>query len=309
MARFVSNRGKIARMDKKRHHYIPKAYLKFFCNEEGKIRVYLKDNPNKVIHQAPDNTGFHKYYYSQPLPEGGKDHNALEDVFSEFETKWPPIVEGLQQRENVNDRLKDIIAFTALQRVRVPAARDASEKMLAELMKVTARRLDAMGKFLPKPKGFENILDHAEVAIDPHKSLHAMEHNLRGLGQVFDRIGLGVFHNITDIPFLTSDNPVIWFDPSVPETKMKPYVLQPGGPIVLFFPVAPNLMIYGHSSMRENFAQIGLEYGQLSERRRAKVINRQVCRFAYRAVFAQEVGHEPLIRKYSNLSPTLSAVL
>jgi hypothetical protein len=46
-------------------------------------------------------------------------------------------------------------------------------------------------------------------------------------------------------------------------------------------------------------------HGELSERGRVKVINRHVCRFAYKAVFAQEVGHEPLIRKYSNLSPTL----
>lgn len=292
-------------MDKKRHHYVPKAYLKFFCDEEGKVRMYLKDDPDKVIHQAPDNVAFHKYYYSQPLPEGGMDHNALEDVFSELEAKWPPIVEKLQQRENVNDSLEDIFTFTALQRVRVPAARDASEQMLAELVKITARRLDAAGIFPPKPKGFEDILDHAEVAIDPHQSLHAMEHNLSGLGQVFDKIGLGALHNLTDIPFLTSDNPVIWFDPSIPESKMQPYVLQPDGPIVLLFPVAPNLMIYGHSSMREKFAQIGFTHGELSERGRAKVMNRHVCRFAYKAVFAQEVGHEPLIRKYSNLSPTL----
>ena len=142
-------------MDKKRHHYVPKAYLKFFCDEGGKVRVYLKDNPDKVIHQAPKNTGFQRYYYSQPLPEGGKDHNAIEDILSEFEAKWPPIVERLLQRENVNDSLEDIFAFIALQRVRVPASRDATEKMLAEAVMSTTRRLDATGKLPPKPKGFE----------------------------------------------------------------------------------------------------------------------------------------------------------
>lgn len=292
-------------MIKKRHHYVPKAYLKFFCDEEGKVRMYLKDDPDKAIHLAPDNAGFHKYYYSQPLPEGGMDHNALEDVFSVLEAKWPPIVEHLQQRENVNDSLGGIFAFIALQRVRVPATRDACEKMLAELVKVTARRLDAMGKFPPKPRGFEDILDHIEVAIDPHRSIQAMVDMLRGIGQVLDQVGLGVLHNVTDIPFLTSDNPVIWFDPSIPESNMRPYVLQPGGPIALLFPVAPDLMIFGHSSMREKFAQIGLEHGELSERRRAKVMNRHVCRFASKAVFAQKPGHEPLIRKYANISPVL----
>ena len=305
MGWLASDRGKIIHMDKKRHHYVPKAYLKFFCDEEGKVRVYLKDDPDKVIHQTPDNVGFHKYYYSQPLPEGGKDHNALEDIFSETEAKWPPIVEQLQQRENVNDSLENIFAFIALQRVRVPATRDASEKMLAELVKVTTRRLDAMGKLSPKPRGFEDILDHVEVAIDPHQSIHAMMNLLRGIGQVLDQIGIGVLHNLTDIPFLTSDNPVIWFDPSIPETKMRPYGLRPGGPIVLLFPVAPNIMIYGDSSRREPFTYDGLEHVELSKRKHVKMMNRQICRFAYEAVFAQKPGQEPLIRKYADFSPVL----
>jgi hypothetical protein len=37
-------------MDKKRHHYVPKAYLRFFCDANGKLRVYVKDRP--------DNPGF-----------------------------------------------------------------------------------------------------------------------------------------------------------------------------------------------------------------------------------------------------------
>jgi hypothetical protein len=29
-------------MAKKRHHYVPKAYLQLFCREGGKLHVYLK---------------------------------------------------------------------------------------------------------------------------------------------------------------------------------------------------------------------------------------------------------------------------
>jgi hypothetical protein len=168
-------------MDKKRHHYIPKAYLKFFCNEQGKLRIYLKDHPGKLIYQSPDNTGFHKYYYSQSLPEGGKDHNTLENLLSVLEAK-PPIVERLGQRENINGNLEDIFAFIALQRVRVPASRDACEAMLAEMVKVTARLLAATGKLPAKPEGFEDILNHMEVSIDPHQSIHAMVDMIRGIG-------------------------------------------------------------------------------------------------------------------------------
>jgi len=130
---------------------------------------------------------------------------------------------------------------------------------------------------------------------------------IRGIGQMFDQIGISALHNMTNIPFLTSDNPVIWFDPSVTEAEMRPYGLQNGGPIFLLFPVAPNLMIYGHSSLRERFASDGLEHGELSERKSVSVMNRHICRFAYKAVFAQRAGQEALIHEDADVSPVLRA--
>jgi len=145
-------------MDKKRHHYVPKTYLKFFCDEQNKIRIYLKDDLSKSIHQSPDKAGFHKYYYSQPLSEGGKDHKTIENLFSELEAKWPPIVKRLGRRENINDNLEDIFAFIALQRVRVPASRDACEAMLAEMVKVTTRLLDARENYQQSQKNLRTSL-------------------------------------------------------------------------------------------------------------------------------------------------------
>lgn len=292
-------------MEKKRHHYIPKAYLNFFCGSEGMVRVYPKDEPGKVFLQAPDSTGFHKYYYSQPLPEGGQDNNTLEDLFSKTEGKWPPIVERIKRKEEVNDALEDIFSFVGLQRARVPASRDATEKIDAEMVLAGVRALDAAGKLPPKPKGFEDILDRVQVSIDPHRSIHAMAQILKGMALVFDRIGIGALHNVTDIPFLTSDNPVVWFDPSIPEAAMQPYVLTPSGPVVLFFPVTPQLMIYGHSSMKEGFAREGFGLGELAKRESVKAMNRQICRFAYKAVFAQAPGQERLIEKHASVSPIL----
>ena len=54
-------------MNKKKHHYIPEAYLKAWCDVDGKVRIYRKDDPYKVIRQSPENFGFHKYYYAQPV--------------------------------------------------------------------------------------------------------------------------------------------------------------------------------------------------------------------------------------------------
>ena len=292
-------------MNKKRHHYIPKSYLKFFCDNAGQVRVYRKDDPCKVIQLSPDNTGFHKYYYSQPRPDGGKDHNALEDCFSQIEDKWPGIVDQLHRRENINNSLVDIFQFMALQRARVPASRDAIEKIYAERVMATARRLDKAGKLPPKPVGFENLLDHVEVSIDPHQSIHAMMTVIKGFGQVFDRIGFCALHNKTEVPFLTSDNPVIWFDPSVKDADLRPYILQLDGPVVLLFPVSPSLIIYGDSLGRDQFVSEGLGIVDLSDAGSVEMINRQVCRFGYQAIFAQEAGQERLIEEYAGLSPTI----
>ena len=292
-------------MNKKRHHYIPKSYLKFFCDEAGQVRVYRKDDPCKVIQLSPDNTGFHKYYYSQPRPDGGKDHNALEDCFSQIEDKWPGIVDQLHRRENINNSLVDIFQFMALQRARVPASRDAIEKIYAERVMATARRLDKAGKLPPEPVGFENLLDHVEVSIDPHQSIHAMMTVIKGFGQVFDRIGFCALHNKTEVPFLTSDNPVIWFDPSVKDADLRPYILQLDGPVVLLFPVSPSLIIYGDSLGRDQFVSEGLGIVDLSDAGSVEMINRQVCRFGYQAIFAQEAGQERLIEEYAGLSPTI----
>lgn len=292
-------------MNKKRHHYIPKSYLKSFCDSTGNVLVYRKDDPCKAIQLSSDNTGFHKYYYSQPRPDGGKDHNALEDCFSVTEDKWPGIVDQLHRRENVNDSLEEIVQFMALQRARVPASRDVTEKIHAEGIKAAARQLDAEGKLSPKPEGFDDILDQVEVSINPHQSIHAMVPMMQGIGQVFDQIGFYATHNKTDVPFLTSDNPVIWFDPSVQDADLRPYVLQPDGPVVLLFPVSPSLIIYGDSSGRDRFASEGLGIADLSDTGLVEMINRQVCRFGCQAIFAQKAGQERLIQEHAELSPTI----
>lgn len=296
-------------MEKKKHHYIPKAYLNFFCDKKGRVRVYRKDDPDNSFLQSPDSTGFHKYYYSQPLPDGGKDNNALEDLFSGYEGKWPNIVERIKEHENVNDSLEDLFIFMGLQRARVPASRDAIEQLYAEHVKSTTRVLNKAGKLPPMPKGYEDILDKINVAIDPHLSIHRMIDTIQGAAKVFDQIGIGVLHNKTEIQFLTSDNPVIWFDPSVPDQKMRPYVLQPGGPVTVVFPIAPDLLIYGDSSMHGEFIHKGLTHANLCDRNHVKRLNKHISKFAYNAVFAQKIGNEPVIRKYAEISPILNTIV
>ena len=290
---------------KKRHHYVPRTYLRPFCDAGGRLHIYRKDAPETPLHQSPDCAAFRNHYYAQPLPQGGIDSNTLENFFSHVESKWPAIVERIVTRADIQGDLEHIYNFIGLQRARVPASRDATEAMYAQSVKSTLRGLDAAGKLPPIPVGYENILDLVEISIDPHQSIYGMLGTIRGAGEVMSRMRMGVLQNTTESPFLTSDNPVVWFDPSVSDTDLRPYVLQPDGPVTLIFPVTPRFLIYGSSSIDSQISASGFGTVELRDAAKVDRINRQICRFSYEAIFAQTPGHEALAREYADVSPIL----
>jgi hypothetical protein len=292
----------------KRHHYVPKAYLKAFCDQQGKLCVYRKDGAPEPLRQVPDATQFRKYYYSQPVPDGGQDNNTLEAVFSAIEQHWPETVARLHARGDVNDRLENIFQFMALQRVRVPASRDVAEAIFAQTVRDTMRGLLGNGMLPPPPPGCEGLLDQIQIAVDPHQSIHAMIPMMAGMGTLLSMIGLAAVHNDTGVPFITSDNPVLWFDPSLPFDEQQPYTIRPGGPVFMVFPVSPKLALIGSSEHKEFFGAHGLQHRDVRDEDMVCAINSQVCRFAYEAVITQETGWEDLVREYAEVSPVHESV-
>jgi Protein of unknown function (DUF4238) len=293
-------------MVKKRHHFVPESYLKHFCDEYGFVHVIRKDTPHKAFRQKPDGFAFHKYYYAQPLPDGGRDTEKLENLFSSLEAKWPPIIGRLSREENVNNELETIFQFVALQRARVPAMRDAIEILEAARVRSTVKAMAAAGKLPRLPKGFPDLLEDLTVSIDPHRSILAMPKLIEGMGLVMHRVGLSVLHNTTNIPFLTSDNPVVYFDPTTPPEVMRPYKLNPlGGEVVMMMPLTPSMMLYGHSINKQSFAKFGLTHGKIADKEMVFTMNEQICRFAYEGVFAPQSGFEFMVQPFAAKSPTV----
>jgi Protein of unknown function (DUF4238) len=211
-------------------------------------------------------------------------------------------------RDGITSRDWSGYPILGLMRVRVPATRDAVELIRAEEVKATARFLDRQGKLPPKPEGCEDILDHLSVPIDPHQSLHAMPHLAKGFGVVLDHLGFDVVHNESGISFITSDNPVVYFDPSVPEANVLPYQLRPPlDSIELFFPIDARTVLRGHTGLRRSATQ-SLRHVSLTGSQEIKRINRYVARFGYRFVFAPDRTHEALIVKHASTFPVIKTV-
>jgi hypothetical protein len=283
---------------------VPVAYLKGFTDPAGLIYAYRKDDPEGPLHLKPDEIAFERYYYSQPLPHGGRDNNSIEDFFSTIETSWPAIAERLRRAEDANSDLYTIFQFIGMMRVRVPATRDMVETNLAETVKAHTKQLDRAGRLPPKPEGFEDILDHVDVSIDPHQSIHAMAPLAKRFGLVADRIGLRVIHNETGQAFLTSDNPVVYFDPDIPEGRLRPYLVNPYvGRIELLFAVDSHTMLVGLTEWKSDFSRHGLRHLRLRDKQQVKRINKLISRFGYRFVFSSDGTNERLIRKHAASSP------
>lgn len=293
----------------KRHHYVPKAYLNAWRNEKGRLLVYRKDDPGKALPLAPDATQFRSYYYSQPTPDGGQDNNTLEQLFSTLESDWPPLVAALERGEDVNGSLETVFQFISLQRARVPAARDAIESMLAETTRSTLQVMLQNGTIEAPPREMGDLPRCLDIAIDPHQSIHAMARLIQAMGTLFSKIGITAVHNNTGRAFLTSDNPVIWFDPSLPFDEQRPYTVDPnGGPIFLIFTVSPTLAILGSTDYQATYSKHGLFHSEVPERSFVDMINAQVCRFGYECVIAQSPGHEEEAARFSEVSPIHEAI-
>lgn len=294
-------------MIKKKHHHIAQVYLRKFAYADGKVWVYRKDCPRKPFSQRPEEVACRKHAHRQPKPDGGFDHNSLEDLFATVEDAWPKIFVVL--RENVNPYLEKLFQFISIHRVRVPATRDACEMLLAETVRMVGRQLDREGQTPPMAevlKRFGNSWDDIiEVSIDPHQSIHAMVPILEGMADLFERIGIGALFNDTDVQFVTSDNPVIWFDPSVLDSEMRPYTIRPDGPVMMLFPIAPNIIIVGNTSLCDQFAQYGFGYGELTDAQQVHRMNNCICRFAYEDVFAATDTFSDLVAQFSDVSPVI----
>jgi Protein of unknown function (DUF4238) len=298
-------------MEKKRHHFVAETYLAAFCNDDGKLCVYFKDKAGDFQFIRPDAIAFEKFYYSQPLPGGRRDNNSIEDFFSKIETRWRPLVRKVEGREALSrDDKIVLLEFILLHRVRVPAARDAAEKTLAERVKMEAIHLVDAGILPPPPKSLGDSLEMVQVAIDPHMSIHAMVGMAEGMAKIFDAIGFEILENNTRKDFVTSDNPVIYFDPTVSLSLMEPYNISRSRlEIEFMFPITPRLMLWGHSVLKGMPGQYNsVPRRNLTDDAFVERANMLAARFAYRVIFSNASDHYSIVKRFAGRSPTTSTV-
>ncbi len=299
---------------KKRHHYIPRFYLNGFIDpaNEPFVWVYQKGETG-IIKTTAENIALEKHYYSFTTPSGDKDSETFENVLSEMEGKAAPVVQKIKNYETLDKDDRAIFAvFLAFMLTRVPNYRQNTAKMSVELFKKitkltasTPELFDATIRTIEEDLGEKIDYPHEElrefllegnfdITPNPEQSL---QHVNAELAPVFYEMNW-IFLKSTDrFEFLTSDNPLVYFDPT--HDPKSPYgVGLLNRNIEVTFPVTKDIAFSGswRKQMSEGFLP--------STHEMVRMINRRTVMSALRFVFASKKSSvlHGLVQKYKNSS-------
>ena len=298
----LNPRGGDTNRTNRRHHFISAVYMDGFVDERGRVQVYRCEAPEDPLPMNPRAIGFERDYYSQKLPEGGRENHRFEDLWNIIETVWPETVRALVAR-----RLSPAISFNVLgmqtiMRARVPATRDRHALMLEAKLRTEYKIAEEIGALPPEFKRYAGQFDTVPIGINPHQTLLAMQGEFEDFGDLCFRLGFEVLHNKTSTPFLTSDNPVCTYNPHQAFHARTPY--DHSGEIELIFPVSAHLLVRG-SSKRGPTNMIS-RHRDIIDSRKVRQLNRTIAQFSYRLTIGPDRSSDDLIHIHAPLVPTIT---
>lgn len=138
------------------------------------------------------------------------------------------------------------------------------------------------------------------MGINPQVTIGAMADDMRAFGDLSLRMGFEVIHNRTEVPSLTSDNPICYFNPSASIDDFRPYAAD--DEIEFLFPLDAQTLLRGSHQLEPRSLVTG--YGDLAVEGVVHWVNRITARFGYRWVLARR-REDDLVGESALTSPVL----
>ena len=302
---------------KKRHHYIPRFYLRGFVDPHNKpyVWVYEKGNPN-ITKATVENIAVQKHYYSFIRPSGDIDSETFENALAKIEGKVAPAFEKIIHHEDLNNQEKGAFAvFLAFTVTRVPNYRKNVERSFGEIIKkilvvlasspvaiksmIEGVERDTGKKMAIPVEEWQKILLDGQynIEVKPQFSLETIT-IAKELVPIFYGMSWAFLEATEDYKFVTSDNPLFYFHPT-----HHPKSFYGGGlankNIEVTFPISRDLMFHGTWGKFEGYEKLTNEG--------VKEMNRRTVISALRFVFASEYSHNlnGLVQEYKHISPKI----
>ena len=285
----------------KRHHFVSATYMNGFADAGGKVWVYRSEVASDPLHMRPASVGHERYYYSQKLPEGGQENHRFEDLWCAIEEIWPATLRAIRDRRLSPAISFNVLGMASIMRTRVPAARDRNTLLMAAELRAGMRALERIGKLPTEYAIYAGKLDRVPVGIDPQRTLRTISADLKSFGNLCFRLGFEVVHNTSSTAFVTSDNPVCFYDPTDTVQTRTPYNV--GRHVELVFPLDARTLLRG-STRLVPVNQV-IRHKTLCDAASVRRLNRTIAQFGYRFFLASDRSCDDLARVYADRCPTV----
>jgi len=197
----------------KRHHFLPKVYLKNFC-ENGFFWVYDRKK-NEYRKQTPNNTAVQKKYYSF-IGCDGKEHNEIENkVLSDIETEVKPIIDKINNKKIISPYEKMILAiFITFLHLRGPGFEKEMNDIFEKFIKIYAKFTFSTEENTNKK--LIDFVNKENYKVKAHRvfSLKMMYELAQELPMYFIQMDWQFCYSPKTSLFITSDTPFVLIPPN-----------------------------------------------------------------------------------------------
>ncbi len=253
-------------MPTKRHHYVSQFYLEAFADpdseDEAPFLWVFERGVEEPKPLAPKNVAVQTHYYSVRTAEGEKS-DAMEQFLGAIEGAAAPVLRQISENDVSLSRVEreKLALFMVTAMLRVPRAREWSEKLAHDVVQLRARTMASA------PGALESALAEVEVRsgvkskvtaerlrefmlsdgytlkINPVVSLQSLVELTPQLLPILFYMRWTILKAEGDDVFLTSDNPFVYVDPTHARGFWGVGLLNLG--IELTFPISPQRCLVG----------------------------------------------------------------
>ncbi len=218
-------------MVKKRHHFLSKFYLKGFSNPRTRLLSVYEKGKHEYFSTNPINVAVKKDYYSFLNDKGEKDSESIEGIFEIIEKPTAKIIKKIISEESLDEENRLIFSyFLSICLTRVPNFRENFENVYNHLIqKTTSIIAGNRESFDESIKNFEEktgqkmtvpneelrqfvLGNEYEIKVNPQVSVETFK-LAKELAPVFFDMKWLFLRATDEYDFLTSDNPIFYFDP------------------------------------------------------------------------------------------------
>ena len=284
-----------------RQHYLPKMYLKNFCNNNGKVWVY-NDKNHAFKELSITDTTVIKHFYTISDEKGNKDYK-IENSLSSIETLCSPILKKLVDGQQINSEEKGYLSvFIAVLQNRTPKAVKLINEFVNPILELTNKQilyhkrgeLIKEGEKLGLSKNLVNeLMENSKISLTKEGEWGLLMETALKIAELYSQMEWHFIYT-ENSSFITTDNPVLIY-PAKFDTG-------PYGNVGIAMPttekhitIAPNLILRIGDLGNSN-----IYYHILNNKEKIRIIDEQQIKFREQFAIARDKGHLEFLVKRTN---------